>query len=122
MAYGEETHLQYRMRKRGYTIGIIPNWYINHIVNRYKLKSKWFVKNGYVTGRDTWRTYSEKVTLKLIAKYSLNIFTTLFKNLYKNTKLLFKKNYYIQNWIIETFRPVSVELGRVIGGIKLLLK
>jgi glycosyltransferase involved in cell wall biosynthesis len=122
MAYGEETHLQYRMRKRGYTIGIIPNWYINHIVNRYKLKSKWFVKNGYVTGRDTWRTYSEKVTLKLIAKYSLNIFTTLFKNLYKNTKLLFKKNYYIQNWIIETFRPVSIELGRVIGGIKLLLK
>jgi len=122
MAYGEETHLQQQMCKSGYTIGITPNWYIKHLVNRYKLKSIWYVKNGYVTGRDTWETYSEKVTLKLIVRYSLNLFTKLFKNLYKNTKLLFNKNYYIQNWTIETFRPVSIELGRVIRGIKLLFK
>ena len=122
MAYGEETLIQHQMRNRGYTIGITPNWYINHLVSRDKLKSKWFIKNGYVTGRDIWCTYNEKVSLKLIFKYSLNIFTTLFKKLYKNTKLLFNKNYYIQNWIIETFRPVSIELGRMIGGIKLLFK
>ncbi len=122
MAYGEETLLQCQMRKRGYKIGIIPSWHINHIVNRYKLKSNWFIKNGYVTGRDAWVTYGEKVSVKLINKYFLFIFATLYRNLYKNTKLLFTKNYYLQNWIIDTFRPVSIELGRVIGGLKLLFK
>lgn len=118
MSYGEETHLQNRMLKKGYSIGITPIWHIHHLVNKNKFKFSWFLKNGYAVGRDYWIIYNEKVTIKLLLRYSNNILIALFKN----TALLFKKNYYIQNWIAEMSRTTSLELGRIISGIKLLMK
>lgn len=118
MSYGEETHLQNRILKKGYSIGILPTWHIYHLVNKNKLRFSWFLKNGYTAGRDHWIIYDGKVTIKLLARYLKNILTSFFKN----TALLFKKNYYIQNWIAETSRTTSLEIGRIISGIKLLVK
>lgn len=118
MSYGEETHLQDRLLKKGNSIGIFPNWYIYHIVNENKLNFSWFLNNGYATGRDFWIIYNEKVSLKLLIGYSKNII----KSIFQNTALLFKENYYIQNWTAETIRTIAFEFGRIISGLKLLAK
>ena len=120
MAYGEETFLQNQMKRNGYTIGINPKWNIKHIVNKYKLSPMWFIKNGYVTGRDAWIIYEEKISFKSIVKYMLNTIITLFKKLVITTPMLFQKNYYMQNWFIEIFHPISIQCGRVIGGLQLI--
>jgi glycosyltransferase involved in cell wall biosynthesis len=120
MAYGEETFLQNQMKKHGYTIGIIPEWSINHIVNQYKLKPLWYIKNGYVSGRDAWIIYEEHVTIKKILKYIINTIKVLLIKLVVTTPKLFSHKYYRQNWIIETFHPVSMQYGRVIGGLRLI--
>ena len=121
MAYGEETFLQNQMKRNGHTIGIIPKWSINHIVNKYKLHPIWFIKNGYVTGRDAWIIYEEKVTFKSIIKYLVNIITIFFQKTVTTTPRLFNKNYYSQNWFIEIFHPISIQYGRVIGGLQMIL-
>lgn len=121
MAYGEETFLQNQMKRNGYTIGIIPKWNINHIVNRYKLHPMWFIKNGYITGRDAWIIYEEEITFKSITKCLFNTILTFFQKLTTKTPMLFHKNYYIQNWFIDTFHPISIQYGRVIGGLQLIL-
>ena len=36
--------------------------------------------------------------------------------------ILFKKDYYVQNWIAETIRTIAFEFGRIISGMKLLAK
>ncbi len=120
IAYGEETFLQNQMKKNGYTIGIIPKWSINHIVNQYKLKPLWYIKNGYVSGRDAWIIYEEHVTIKKILKYMINTIKVLLKKLVVTTPKLFSHEYYRENWIIETFHPVSIQYGRVIGGLRLI--
>ncbi len=122
MAYGEETFLQIKMKKNGYSIGIVPEWKIEHIVNKYKLNPVWFIKNGYVSGRDAWVIYGENLSYKSIIKYMINTVTIFFKKFVANTSLLFKDNYYLQNWFIDTFRPVAMQYGRVIGGLKLRIK
>lgn len=121
MAYGEETFLQNQMKRKGYTIGILPKWNINHIVNKYKLNPIWFINNGYVSGRDAWTIYGEKPRFKSIIKHMLNTILMLFKNLTITTPKLFHQNYYRQNWFIETFHPISIQFGRVIGSLQLIL-
>ena len=121
MAYGEETFLQNQMKRNGYSIGIIPKWNINHIVNKYKLKPIWFIKNGYVSGRDAWIVYEEEIRFKSIVKYMFNTIIMLFKNLVNTTPKLFQRKIFMQNWFIETFRPISIQYGRVIGGLQMIL-
>ena len=120
MAYGEETFLQNQMKRHGYHIGIAPEWEIDHIVNRYKLNPIWFIKNGYVSGRDAWIIYDDQVSYKNILKYTMNIITVFFTKFIKITPKLLKNNYYWQNWFIEILRPVSMQYGRVVGGLKLI--
>ncbi|MDZ4681254.1 MAG: hypothetical protein SGI94_12515, partial [Saprospiraceae bacterium] len=50
VAYGEETEVQYRMRKDGIEIGYDPEWVIYHLVAPYKLKVEWFFKAGFAWG------------------------------------------------------------------------
>jgi len=118
LAYGEETLLQRQMEQNGYTIGIIPEWTMEHIVNKYKLKPSWFIKNGYVTGRDSWHSYSEDITPKKVLRYIIHLFQDLFKNSINNTPKLFSKKYYWQNWVVDTLQPVSTNFGRIIGAFR----
>lgn len=115
VAYGEETLLQRQMEQDGYKIGIVPEWSMEHLVNKYKLKPSWFIEHGYATGRDAILSYDENVTSKKIFQYAIHLFRDLFKNLTGNTPKLFRKKYYWQNWVVETLQPVSLQFGRILG-------
>ena len=122
IAYGEETLLQIRMRKSGMEIGYDPNWMMYHLVNQYKLSLWWFIKSGFVSGRDAWLAYEEHVSLKKIIIYFFRSIKLFFVNIYKYTPKLMNKNYKWQNWLIDLLQPTVIKFGQIYGGIKLLLK
>ena len=121
-AYGEETFLQIMLRKDGYDIGYDPNWIMYHLVGNYKLQARWFLKSGYVSGRDSWIIYQKIPTIKILFLYLFRSLKMFIVNLFKYTPKIFTENYYSQNWIIDVFRPSILKFGQVIGGIKYLFK
>lgn len=122
IAYGEETLLQIRMRKSGMKIGYDPNWVIFHLVNRYKLSLRWFIKSGFASGCGAWLSYEEHVSLKKIIIYFFRSIKLFFVNIFKYTPKLMNKNYKWQNWLIDLLQPTIIKFGQIYGGIKLLLK
>jgi glycosyltransferase involved in cell wall biosynthesis len=121
ISYGEETQLQIKLKKSGHEIGIIPKWQMKHLVNKYKLNIWWFILNGYVTGRDAWIIYKEDISIKKIGKYFFRFVKGVIVLPFTNLLKLNEKDYYLQNWFIESYQPISTNLGRVWGGIKILL-
>ncbi|MFC1527585.1 glycosyltransferase family 2 protein [Candidatus Neomarinimicrobiota bacterium] len=122
VAYGEETLLQIRMRNSGIEIGYDPNWVIYHLVNRYKLSPWWFIKSGFVSGRDSWLIFEESVSIKKIIIYLFRSIKLFFVNFFKFTPRLIRKDYKWQNWLIDTLRPIVLKFGQIYGGVKLLFK
>lgn len=122
IAYGEETLLQIRMRKSGMKIGYDPNWMMYHLVNRYKLSLRWFIKSGFASGCGAWLSYEEHVSLKKIIIYFFRSIKLFFVNIFKYTPKLMNKNYKWQNWLIDLLQPTIIKFGQIYGGIKLLLK
>jgi glycosyltransferase involved in cell wall biosynthesis len=121
VSYGEETLLQIKIRKDDYEIGYDPNWLIYHIVAKYKLSPWWFLKNGYVSGRDSWIIYTDNPSTKKLFLYFYRSIKLFFINLYKYTKKIINSDYYMQNWIIDVLRPTVLKYGQIVGGVKILL-
>ena len=122
VSYGEETQLQVRMRKLGYTIGFDPALKIDHLVNTYKQTPFWYIKSSYASGRDYWITQQLDPTWPILIRMFLGASKNLIKEFAYKTPKLIKKNYYIQNWLIDTFRHFSYTIGCIHMGINTILK
>ena len=118
IAYGEETKLQVKMRKKGYIIGFDPKLRIQHLVDHNKLKPSWYILSSFAKGRDSWVTFELDVTLEIV--FRLIASTTLFfsLNLCIYTLKLFTKGYYFQNWIIDLGTPIAVATGQLSSSIR----
>lgn len=117
VAYGEEVFLQIKMKQKGYVIGFDPNLRIEHVVARKKLKISWFLRSSFAKGRDSLTTYGIKMdSMKVIRVliWSLYFFSL---NLCRYPLRLLEPNYYIQNLIIDLFRPFARSWGQIIGAM-----
>ena len=115
VGYGEENYLQSRMRENGDIIGFDPDWKIDHLVAEYKYSVRWQLKRFFAKGRD--EQLSQKVKLSLLRKFYLvsRAFLSSIFQLFKNLpKLIFNKDYYFQNYIINCFSFFYRVIGRVI--------
>lgn len=117
IAYGEETLLQVKMRKEGFVIGFDPELRIEHIVSQAKLSPLWFIKSAYAVGRDYWISFDIRKTKIILVKIILGVLYHFFINSFRYSYRLSKKNYYIQNWFIDIFKPVALGLGQILGTI-----
>lgn len=114
VAYGEETEVQYRMRQDGIEIGYDPGWIIYHLVAPYKLNVGWFFKAGFAWGRDRILVYKDHTNVFYLFLVLLTAFGLSFVNALRYTpKLLFDRNYYIENWLIDVFRKFAKRLGTI---------
>jgi len=114
VAYGEETEVQYRMRREGIEIGYDPDWIIYHLVAPYKLRVGWFFKAGFAWGRDRILVYKDHTNVFYLFLVLLTAFGLSFVNALRYTpRLLFDRNYYIENWLIDVFRKFAKRLGTV---------
>lgn len=117
MSYGEETLLLVKMRRAGYVIGFDPDLNIDHLVNTYKLSPWWIIKSSYKRGLYYWQgnQIASKETSEL--RTIIELLILIAKKFVKATWKLPNRNYYWQNWIIDTFSEPAVVLGKLVGEV-----
>ena len=116
IAYGEETRLQVMMRREGLSIGFDPEIRIEHLVNVYKQTPIWFIRSSFAIGQNYWDTFlispSFLRTSKSLASTLVKLVIRAFGKL---PDLILRRDYYIQNWFIDVFSPVSLTVGLTVS-------
>jgi len=106
IGYGEETEWQNRVRQNGIDIFIDTDIIIHHVVQDYKLKVQWFLDSKKALGRDMFYFKKQPVAKVILAPFIA--FAFLLINSFRNSFKLLSKNYYLENWKIDSFsKPVK---------------
>lgn len=114
IAYGEDTEVQYRMRRDGIEIGYDPEWIILHLVTPHKLQLEWYFKSAFAWGRDKILVYQGSTNVFYLMLVLLTAFGLSFVNALRYTpRLLFDRNYYIENWLIDVFKKFAKRIGTI---------
>jgi hypothetical protein len=118
IAYGEETYLQEGARKLGHKPVYDPLLVVDHAVLPYKLELSWFFVSYFALGRD--RIIGGEVIatpLSLLKEFLIgNLMMTY--DLIRSTPKLLRKDYYIQNWMIDVFRKPAKRIGTIYTGLQ----
>lgn len=119
IAYGEETMLQVMMRREGLTIGFDPEIRIEHLVPKYKQTPMWFIRSSFSVGQNYWDTFLISPSFLRVTKSLILALIKLVTQAFgKLPCLLLQRDYYIQNWFIDVFRPISLTVGLTSGFFK----
>lgn len=119
IAYGEETRLQVMMRREGLRIGFDPAIRIEHLVNIHKQTPMWFIRRSFAVGRNYWDAFLISPSFLLVCKSLASTLIKLVIQVFKKlSNLIFQRDYYIQNWFIDVFSPISLTAGLVTGFFK----
>jgi glycosyltransferase involved in cell wall biosynthesis len=111
VAYGEEDDLQGRLRESGIEIAYDPFLIIHHLVPKYKLNVRWFLKSSYKLGL-TYAQASGYPHNKLTGLLALGIGIAqcLIYSILSAFKLL-GKNYYKENFVIDVLKKPLKWIG-----------
>ena len=98
VAYGEETYVEEEFKKQGWKVGINPNIVIDHLVGEHKYKLSWHLEAAFAKGRD-----NQIISLALSkTKARIDLIRCIVLGWIKPMiKLVFRSNYYWQNFIID---------------------
>jgi glycosyltransferase involved in cell wall biosynthesis len=110
--YGEETELQKRLFINNYKIGFDPELKIYHLIKRTTVISQLIqqFKKGFSVGH-----YEHRRIVLLLLKLIYSIFGLFIKRTPKNLyKLVFIRNYYFQNFILDSLNPIFYYVGYII--------
>jgi GT2 family glycosyltransferase len=119
IGYGEEIEFQMRVRQKGIDIWYSPDLLIYHLVPKYKMSINWFLKSWYNHGLYYWKAYRVIPTnYNTGFGIMLQITNKIVLNLSSNFIKLFNKDYYIQNWIIDSLQIPAWEYGKLMGAKK----
>ena len=108
IGYGEESYVENILKEKGYSIGINTNVIIDHLVSESKYSISWHLKAAYQKGYANSYISKKEPTfskiLKLVRSFLLGWIRPL-------GKLLLRKNYYRQNFIIDFIGGIQYNLG-----------
>ncbi len=114
VGYGEENYLQDKMRANGDIIGFVPNWKMDHLVAEYKYTLNWQLKRFIGKGRDKQLSSGKKISVSKKMFLSFRALTILiFYSIKLLPKVLFKKKYYIQNYILDVLNYPCMIIGKI---------
>ena len=108
VGYGEETELQREIQAAGVEIWFDPALRMDHVVNPERLNVSWQIASGWALGRD--RVRAGKVPRNagyLTAVVLTGLALTLWSAAFNGLKLLIQRDYYKENWWIDTFRKAA---------------
>ncbi|HDP24538.1 MAG TPA: glycosyltransferase family 2 protein [Deltaproteobacteria bacterium] len=115
VSYGEETYLQNRLRDAGYRIGYDPDLVIEHLVPSYKMHVWWFLSSAFQRGKVSWISIGKETSaINFFRLFKIMVYDAIY-TLIPSTKRLFRGEYFIQNWIIDVFRPQAKNIGTLFG-------
>lgn len=114
VGYGEENYLQDKMRANGDIIGFVPNWKMDHLVAEYKYTLNWQLKRFIGKGRDKQLASGKKLSFIKKILLGFRAIAVLFFYCFKLLpKVLFNKNYYFQNYILDVLNYPCITLGKI---------
>ncbi|MGE5357349.1 MAG: glycosyltransferase family 2 protein [Deltaproteobacteria bacterium] len=118
--YGEEDYIQKKIRENDGIILFDPDLVVFHIVQDYKLKFSWHIKSIILNSKTNFlinrkNDFFLKVFIDLIKSFFAAFLIRFPKCLYK---FIFYKNYYFYNFLMDTFKPVLVNIGYLSGFFK----
>ena len=113
LAYGEETYLQAKARKRGIAVAYDPDLVIYHVVMEQKLHLDYFFRSYFAAGRDAVLGGQLSTDSSTIASQLLLGVGVMTKDLIIYTPRLLRPDYYLENWLIDVFRKVSKRVGSI---------
>jgi glucosyl-dolichyl phosphate glucuronosyltransferase len=119
-AYGEEDYIQEKIRKVGGSIYFDPELIVFHTVQNYKLNLTWQLLSVYRNAQSNYLINNQKKSLICIL-FSLikSVIATFLKRLpICSYRLLFDKNFYYQNLILFSIKPVIINSGHLKAYIK----
>lgn len=121
IAYGDETMLQVKMRKGGYTVGFDPELRVDHLVQKSRLHWTWFLKVRFAKGRDAWDTFELSPTIWLLLMRLVFLVVKPLLTIPNNLRQLFtRRDYYFTNFVLDTLYPAALLLGEIYGGLSIL--
>ncbi len=110
VAYGEESYVENEFKKRGWKVGINPNIVIDHLVGEHKYQLSWHLEAAYAKGRDGQYINKESSKIAIYRSMITSLITGWIK---PAAKLVFKKQYYRQNFIIDYWGRIKYDQGRL---------
>lgn len=117
ISYGEEAKLQYDLKSAGYSLGFDPDWKIEHLVSKHKLKVNWHIRQAYAISRDVilYSKFSSSYrgSRWMIWIWVIKLFIKSF--LISMRKWVRREDYYFQNLYIDSLVPVSKMIGENMG-------
>lgn len=118
ISYGEETHLQIRMREQGYKIGFDPELQIDHLVAKYKLNFLWHLRSNFKQGETRWNTFNQSFTGFSLKFHFKNAFFALFREFIIKGKNINKSDYSLGNLFFDVLTQFFFRLGKLWGAYK----
>lgn len=110
VGYGEETFLQHHLHDMAIPIGYDPELRLYHHMLPHKLKLKWYFDAADALGKSQAvfkRHLSGLPLILIVTKTFAEIWIVTLVDLIKSTfKMVFIKDYYWQNWLIESFKKI----------------
>lgn len=115
IGYGEEEFVQDRLRLVGYEVGFFPTIFIYHFILPHKFKIKWQIMSSFQHGRANKITINEQEhPVVVISKFLKSSFATLLKHIPTACfNLVIRKEYYWQNAVLDSLKPITYHLGRL---------
>lgn len=117
---GEETELQFRAEKSGYSIGFDPTLKIHHLVKPEYTTLLWFLKRAFLEGKTIMLIEKNMTFITIFGLFLRSLGGLLLFRLPKNMyKLVRKRDYYWQNFIHDSLRPNLLFWGRMVGSFSM---
>ena len=108
--YGEETYIEKQLRTSGRSLGINPKMVLKHVVGKHKHKLSWLLRAYYAKGRASAQI--SELSVKNVHTVVASLFVRCIKNVVKSGfKLLTKKEYFYQNFILDIAGPLLSYCG-----------
>lgn len=113
VGYGEESELQDRARRHGLSLYYLPQLEMDHLVAKYKLSVNWFLKAYWKRGEDQAKHDKGNKFLKIIKALIIAVPLFVVDGLRNGIKLLMTKEYYFENWKIDTLKKFYKRMGYI---------
>ncbi len=115
IGYGEDDWVQKKIRERGGGILFDPELFVYHYVQEYKHSLKWQLKSMYISAKSGFLINRQvKSITKLVLILLKAIIALVIKRIPMGVyKLIFKKKYYYQNFILESLKPTIVTIAKI---------
>lgn len=119
--YGEEDFVQNKIRENNGIIIFDPKLIVYHAVQEYKFSLWWRIKSNYINSQSNFIIhYENSGFLIMLFRLLRSIIASIFKRFpFYTSKLIFNKDYYIQNLVLDTISPVVSNFGKLMSYFKI---